>query len=56
LDAINKESGDLKKKINMISDMTTKKSVLWAPKFNAISDALAQGALDQKNDLWIKPA
>ena len=46
LDAINNESKDLKKKINMISDMTTKKSVLWAPKFNAISDALAQRALD----------
>ncbi len=47
LDSINKESGDLKKKINMISDMTIKKSVLWAPKFNAISDALPRG-------LWIR--
>ena len=47
LDSINKESRDLKKKINMISDMTTKKSVLWAPKFNAISDALPRG-------LWIR--
>ncbi len=47
LDSINKESGDLKKKINMISDMTIKKSVLWAPKFNAISDVLPRG-------LWIR--
>jgi hypothetical protein len=47
LDSINKESGDLKKKINMISDMTTKKSVLWAPKFNAISDSLPKG-------LWLR--
>ena len=47
LDAIYKESGDLKNKIKMISDMTTKKSVLWAPKFNAISDALPRG-------LWIR--
>ena len=31
----------------MISDMTTKKSLLWAPKFNAISDSLPRG-------LWIR--
>jgi len=43
LDAIHKESGDLKKKIDTISNMTTKKS----PKFNAISDSLARG-------LWIR--
>lgn len=47
LDAINMESGDLKKKIKMISDITVSKSVLWAPKFNAISDSLPRG-------LWIK--
>ena len=47
LDSINKESMDLKKKINMISEMTTKKSVLWAPKFNAISDDLPRG-------LWLR--
>ncbi len=47
LDAINNESKDLKNKINVISDMTTRKSVLWAPKFNAISDALPRG-------LWIR--
>ena len=47
LDAINKESGDLKKKIAVIADMTTKKSVRWAPKFNAISDALPKG-------LWVR--
>ncbi|MBF0570773.1 MAG: PilN domain-containing protein [Candidatus Omnitrophica bacterium] len=47
LDSMNKESVDLKKKIRMISDMTTKKSVLWAPKFNAISDDLPKG-------LWIR--
>jgi hypothetical protein len=46
-EAINNESGDLKKKINMIADMTTRKSVLWSPKFNAISDALPRG-------LWIR--
>lgn len=47
LDAVNKETGDLKKKFNMLADMTTRKSVLWAPKFNAISDALPKG-------LWIR--
>ena len=47
LDAINDESKDLKKKIGLISDMTTKKGILWAPKFNAISDALPRG-------LWIR--
>jgi len=47
LDVIINESKDLKSKINMISDMTTKKSILWAPKFNAISDALPRG-------LWIR--
>ena len=47
LDSINKESGDLKNKIKVISDMTTKESVLWAPKFNAISDSLPRG-------VWIK--
>jgi Fimbrial assembly protein (PilN) len=47
LDAIYKESGDIKKKINIIADMTTKKSVLWAPKFNTISDVLPGG-------LWIR--
>ncbi len=47
LDSISDESKGLKKKINMISDMTTGKSLLWAPKFNAISDALPRG-------LWIR--
>ena len=47
LDSINNESKDLKKKIGILSDMTTKKSVLWAPKFNAISDNLPRG-------LWIR--
>jgi len=47
LDAINNESKGLKKKFNAISDMTTRKSVRWAPKFNAISDALPRG-------LWIR--
>jgi Tfp pilus assembly protein PilN len=47
LDAINDESKDIKTKMNMIADMTTKKSVLWSPKFNAISDALPRG-------LWIR--
>ena len=47
LEAINNESKGLKKKINMIAGMTTKKSVLWSPKFNAISDALPRG-------LWLR--
>ena len=47
LDSIHKEAGDLKKKFLMISDMTTKKSVQWAPKFNVISDVLPRG-------VWIR--
>jgi len=47
LDAISGESTNLKKKIKLISDMTTKKIVLWAPKFNAISDDISRG-------LWIR--
>ena len=47
LDAINDESKGLKKKIGMIDDMTSKKAMLWSPKFNAISDALPRG-------LWIR--
>jgi hypothetical protein len=47
LDAISNESRDLKNKINMISDMTTKKSMEWALKFNAISDVLPRG-------LWLR--
>jgi hypothetical protein len=47
LDAIYDESKSLTKKINLISDVTVRKSVLWAPKFNAISDALPKG-------LWIR--
>jgi hypothetical protein len=47
LDAIYKESADIKKKYNMIADMTTKKALMWAPKFNTISDVLPSG-------LWIR--
>jgi len=47
LDAISSEAAGLKKKIKMLSDMTTAKVVLWAPKFNAISDDISRG-------LWIK--
>jgi hypothetical protein len=47
LDDIHSESADLKKKINTISDMTIGKSMLWAPKFNVISDDLPRG-------LWIR--
>lgn len=47
LDDINRESGDLKKRINTISDMTVRRSMLWAPKFNVISDDLPRG-------LWIR--
>ena len=47
LDAISDGSKDIKTKMNMLSEMTTKKSVLWSPKFNAISDALPRG-------LWLK--
>ena len=45
--SMNEESGDLKKKINVIADMTTRKFVRWSSKFNAISDALPRG-------LWIR--
>lgn len=51
LDAMNQETGDLKKKINMIADMTVKKSVLWAPKFNAISNSLPKGVWIRKMTL-----
>jgi len=47
LDGMNNESQDLRKKIGMISDITVKKSVLWAPKLNIISDTLPRG-------LWIR--
>jgi hypothetical protein len=47
LDAISDESKDIKTKMNMVSDMTTKRSVLWAPKLNDISDALPKG-------LWLR--
>lgn len=47
IDNLNKESADLRKKINLIAAMTTDKVVLWSPKFNAISDSLPQG-------LWIR--
>lgn len=43
LDAIYKDTTDLKKKFKMVSGITTAKSVLWAPKFNAVSDALPRG-------------
>jgi len=43
IDAIKKESGSLTKKIKTIADLTIKKSVLWAPKFNAIGDSLPRG-------------
>ena len=47
LDSINTDTADLKKKINILTDMTIKKSVLWSPKFNAISDDIPKG-------LWIR--
>ena len=47
LDAIYKESGALRKKIDLISDMTTKRSIFWSTKFNAISDSLPRG-------VWIR--
>jgi Tfp pilus assembly protein PilN len=47
LDSIHKEAGDLKDKIKVISGMTTKKSALWSPKLNAISDSLPGG-------VWIR--
>jgi Tfp pilus assembly protein PilN len=46
LDAISSQSADFKKKEKVLSDLTTK-SMLWAPKFNAISDALPKG-------VWIR--
>jgi Tfp pilus assembly protein PilN len=51
LDGINGESRDLKAKINVISGMTTKKAVSWAPKFNAISDGLPRGVWIRKMTL-----
>jgi hypothetical protein len=51
LDSMSKESDDLKKKINTITDMTTKNAVLWAPKFNAISDSLPRGVWLRKMTL-----
>jgi len=47
LDAITDESKDIKNKMNLIQGLTTKKAILWAPKLNAISDALPRG-------LWIR--
>ncbi len=47
LDAINKDSGEIKTRIKTITNLTVKEAVLWAPKFNAISDAVPQG-------LWIR--
>jgi Fimbrial assembly protein (PilN) len=47
LDGVYNESADLKGKIKTLSDMTVNKTFLWAPKFNAISDALPRG-------LWIR--
>ena len=47
LGSMNEESGDLKKKTNVIADMTTRKFVRWSSKFNTISDALPRG-------LWIR--
>lgn len=47
IDGIHKESGELAKKIKTVSDITTSKAILWAPKFNAISDALPRG-------VWIR--
>ena len=51
LDSIKKEIGDLKRKINLISDMTTQKTLLWAPKFNAISNSLPRGVWIRKMTL-----
>ncbi|MDE1919894.1 MAG: PilN domain-containing protein [Candidatus Omnitrophica bacterium] len=47
VDAVHKETADLKKKISAISGVTVDRSLLWAPKFNAVSDALPRG-------LWIR--
>ena len=47
LDSLHKDSIDIGNKIRVIEGMTTKGSVLWAPKFNAISDSLPGG-------VWIK--
>jgi len=47
MDSMKKESTDLTKKIGVITDMTVQKTVLWSPKFNAISDNLPKG-------LWLR--
>ena len=44
---INKDTGELKKKIALLTELTANKLVRWAPKFNAISDVLPKG-------LWIR--
>jgi len=50
-DSIIKETGELKKKFTMISEMTTKKAFLWAPKLNIISDSLPKGVWIRKMTL-----
>ena len=47
LDNINSESKSVKDKFGMLSGVTTQKTVVWSPKFNAISDALSRG-------LWLR--
>jgi len=47
LESMKAETRILRKRIKLISGITTKEIVLWAPKFNAISDDLPRG-------LWLK--
>jgi Tfp pilus assembly protein PilN len=47
LDGIHKETAGLTQQVKTISDMTINQSLVWAPKFNAISDALPKG-------LWLR--
>jgi len=47
MDSMSKESGDLNKKLKLLTDMTARASVRWAPKFNAISDDIPKG-------LWMR--
>jgi len=47
LDDISSKSRELRKKINAIADMAVKKTLVWSPKLNAISEALPRG-------LWLR--
>jgi hypothetical protein len=51
LDSLGAESRSLKSKIKLLSGMASQKSLPWAPKFNAVSDALPKGVWLRKMTL-----